>query len=155
MYAGWWLYCGLLGLGLVLLLASLGGPGPWLGMAVLAVLGLAALLATRRGYGLRRRLRTTLSAEGIHLEGHPHPPPGHGPDFLIPWSEINGLALRPAPGYRQCWLDTSLQPQGWLLVGLGVDLAYEIVEVAGLEYAAERTAALATGTQHIWLRPPA
>ena len=149
LYAGWWVYVGLIGLGVTLVLVSLGGVGLWLGALTLVGLGLAAVVAERRGYGPRRRLVAELSERGLALRIEP---PAQEQGMFIAWNQITGVRLRPRPGYWQTSVLTADQPDVWLLAGHSLALAEEIAEVANLPYDASAQTPVAMGVEHYWLQ---
>ncbi|NOX62223.1 MAG: hypothetical protein GXP42_09815 [Chloroflexi bacterium] len=152
LYAAHWLYFGLIGLGVVLFLASFGGAFLWAALLVLAALLLAALVAWRKGYTPRARLVSQLSEEGVTLLGHPHPYPGWGADMFFTWSQVLEVSLTPRPGYWQTWLLTSVDPEDWLQVGTSLDLAEDIAAIAGLFYDEARRKDTRMGREHYWRR---
>ena len=65
LFAGWWLYTGLIGLGVALCLFGYGGLYARLGLAVLVLLAVAALAAFFSGRGPTVTAATILSESGV------------------------------------------------------------------------------------------
>lgn len=152
LYAGWWLYAGLVGLGLVLFLASYGGVWLWVGLALLLAMALAALYFWRAGYGPRRQLSAVLAEDGLALlnpAGRQGQPTG---DLFIPWNDITAVRLMPQPGYWQATIQTTTQPDAWLAIGSGLAVAEEIAAIAALPYAEELQKPVTMGVEHQWRR---
>ena len=152
LYAAHWLYFGLIGLGVILFLASFGGAFLWVALVAALALVAAALIAWRKGYGPRVHMVTRLSEDGLTLLNHPHPYPGWGRDMFLSWDQVLEVSLTPRPGYWQTWLLTSVDPEDWLQVGTSLDLAEDIAVIAGLSYAEARRKDVAMGREHYWQR---
>ncbi|MBX7234660.1 MAG: hypothetical protein K1X65_09770 [Caldilineales bacterium] len=152
LYAGWWLYVGLVGGGMVLFLTGSGGAWLWAGLALMLALALAGLLAWRAGYGPRRRLSAVLAADGLALLDPGQRRGQQTADAFIPWREISAVRLIPRPGYWQTDIQTTTQPDAWLMVGSGLAVAEEIAAVAALPYAADLRKPVDMGVEHHWRR---
>lgn len=148
LFAGWWVYLGLAGLGLMLFLLSYGGAYLWLGLAVLGLLVAAAVAAHLTGRGPRVTATTELSASGISVTD------GRRDSVrvadLIPWEQITAVRVVPRPGYWETQIQTAVQPDTWLTAGRGLELAEEIAEVAGLSYRADLNTPTNMGAEHYW-----
>ena len=151
LYGGWWVYAGLIGVGLILLALSTGS----LGIPLLAVAGLvvAAVWALRRGLSPRRALTAELSADGLTLLDHPRPLAGWGHDLFLTWDQVIGVRLTPKPGYWQTSVQTTVDPERWLLTGHSLALAEDIASVAGLVYDEAHAGRLQMGVEHTWSSP--
>lgn len=148
LFAGWWVYLGLAGVGLALFLLSYGGAYLWPGLAVLGLLVAAAVAATITGRGPRVNAVTELSERGVTLKGgNPHSMPAAG---LIPWEQITAVRVVPQPGYWETQLRTAVEPDTWLTAGRGLELAEEIAEVAGLSYRDDLNTPTNMGAEHYW-----
>jgi hypothetical protein len=153
LFAGWWVYIGLAGLGLVLFLLSYGGVYAWSGLAVLGLLAAAAIAAYVTGRGPRVTATTELSEHGVSVMGYSQ-------DFSlstspIPWEEIAAVRVVPQPGYWETQLQTTAQPDTWLAAGHGLELAEEIAEVAGLSYREDLNTPTNMGVEHYWTKSDA
>ncbi len=148
LYAGWWLYIGLIGLGATLFLTSYGGAFLWLGLIVLLAIALAGLYFWRAGFGPRRQLDAVLSADGLTLLGRG----GKLDDLFIPWNQVAAVRLLPQPGYWETAIQSTTQPDSWLLAGNGLELAEEIATIADLPYAEHLQKAVNMGVEHHWQR---
>ncbi|NUQ38776.1 MAG: hypothetical protein HUU23_13475 [Caldilineales bacterium] len=147
LYAGWWVYAGLAGLGALLLLASFGGAGLWLAALLLAGGAVAAFAAWRGGFSPRRQLIAELSERGLHV--HSHPPPASAPPFY-PWRQIKSVRVLPRPGYWQTAIQTVDEPDRWQIVGHSLELAEQIAEIAGLAYDEHSKRPTPLGHEHYW-----
>lgn len=152
LYAGWWLYAGLIGGGLAFFLASFGGAGLWVGLAIWLALILAGLIAWRAGYGPRRQLSAVLSADGLTLLDPAHRQRQAANDLFVPWDEISAVRLIPQPGYWQTDIQTAARPDVWLAVGGGLAVAEEIAAIAALPYAQDLRQEVNMGVEHHWRR---
>lgn len=152
LYAGWWLYVGLVGMGLALFIASYGGVWLWIGLALLLALALAALTFWRAGYGPRRQLSAVLSEDGLALLAPASRRGRQAGDLFLPWNEITAICLVPQPGYWQTAIQTTSQPDAWLTVGSGLVVAEEIAAIAGLPYAEDLKKQVNMGVEHHWRR---
>ena len=152
LYAGWWLYLGLIGLGVALFLFGYGGTFGWLGLAVVSLMGVAAAAAYLSGRGPTAAATTVLSAQGVTMTHTPH---GDAAIDLIPWEEITAVRVLPQPGYWETELQTSLEPDAWLPMGRGLELAEEIAEVAGLIYREDLNTSANMGVEHYWTKSDA
>lgn len=152
LYAGWWLYAGLIGGGLTLFLISFGGAWLWVGLTLVLALALAALIAWRAGYGPRRQLSAVLSEHGLALLGPAQRRGAEANDMFIPWNEIEAVRLVPQPGYWQTDIQTTVHPDAWLSVGSGLAVAEEIAAIAALPYAEDLRKPVDMGVEHHWRR---
>jgi len=155
LYQGWWVYAGLIGLGLLLIAISWPGVGLWLSLVFLLGAALAAFLAIRRGWSPRRQITTILSEDGVTVLGHPSPPEGQDADFFLAWTQITGVRMLPRPGYWHTSILTIWRPQTWIYLGQGLELAEAIAEVAGLPYAEGSKQPVRMGVEHYWFNPAA
>ncbi len=148
LYAGWWIYVGLAGLGLVLLLASYGGAYLWAALAVFGALAIVAIAAYATGRGPRVQAVTELSEAGVSLMADSDQLSSAAPP--IPWEGISAVRVVPQPGFWEVQVQTAAQPDAWLPAGRGLELAEEIAEVAGLPYREDLNTPVSMGVEHTW-----